>query len=167
MALCSFPKRPLTLWCDVFDTPARQHGTQGWLQLLLPGSPAVDAFQLPTMTQRLRKAQELAAANHSSKHDLVLAVLLSLDSQPMIDHHAILGGIALEACCRVLLPEAEQVELDLSAAKAAFQRLSQQEQQLWRQLQEMRLDLIRQGRSVSCLPLGPSADPLQWFLITS
>jgi hypothetical protein len=116
MALRSYPKRPLTPWCDVFDTSARQHGTQGWLQLLLPGSPLVDPFQLPFMTQRLRRAQELASASHSSKYNLVLAVLLSLDSQPMIDNHALLGGLALEACCRVLLPEAEEVELDLPAA---------------------------------------------------
>jgi hypothetical protein len=91
VTLRSYPKRPLTLWCDIFDTLARENVPNGWLQLQLPGSTQVDVLQLQTMSQRLHKAQELAAASSAdSKYSLVQAVLLSLDSQPMGDKGAVL-----------------------------------------------------------------------------
>jgi hypothetical protein len=150
-SLRSYPKRHLTLWCDVFDTLGREHAPRGWLQLQLPGSTEVDVQQLQTMSQRLQKARELAAAADwpKRKYHLVQAVLLSLDSQPMDDENAVLTGIALEACCRVLLPEAEEVLLDMPAAQAAYERLSPEEQQLWRQLQEVRIEQFRTGCPVS------------------
>jgi hypothetical protein len=53
----------------------------------------------------------------------------------------------------VLLPEAEEVLLNMPAAQAAYDRLSPEEQRLWRQLQEVRIEQFRTGCPVSWLGL--------------
>jgi hypothetical protein len=108
----------------------------------LPGAPC-DVTQpgMRTMSQRLRKAQECAAAG--GKYGLLQAVLLSLDSQPATPAQWVREAVALEACSRVLLPEAHQAPLDLDAARAAYQQLTPAEQRLWRQLQAARTQLQR------------------------
>jgi hypothetical protein len=93
------------------------------------------------MSQRLRKAEQCAAAG--GKYGLLQAVLLSLDSQPATPAQWVRTAIALEACSRVLLPEAHEVPVQLDAARAAYQQLTAAEQQLWRQLQAARLQLLR------------------------
>jgi hypothetical protein len=106
----------------------------------LPGAPCdVTQPQMRTMSQRLRKAQECAAAG--GKYGLLQAVLLSLDSQPDCPAHWLKADIALEACSKVLLPAAHEAQVDLGATRAAYQQLTPAEQQLWRQLQQARIQL--------------------------
>jgi hypothetical protein len=95
--------------------------------------------QMRTMSQRLRKAQDCAAAG--GKYGLVQAVLLSLDSQAECPAHWLRTAVALEACSKVLLPAAHEAQVDLSAARAAYQQLTPAEQRLWRQLQAARIQL--------------------------
>jgi len=115
---------------------------QGWLLLDLPGAPCdVTQPQMRTMTQRLRKAQECAAAG--GKYGLLQAVLLSLDSQLRCPAHWLRMQVAMEACSKVLLPEAHEEHVDLGAARAAYQQLTPAEQRLWRQLQAARIQLKR------------------------
>jgi hypothetical protein len=111
----------------------------------LPGAPCnVTQPGMRTMSQRLRKAQECAAAG--GKYGLLQAVLLSLDSQPPGPVQWVREAVALEACSRVLLPEAHQVPLDLDAARAAYQQLTSVEQRLWRHLQAARIQLFHDSR---------------------
>jgi hypothetical protein len=107
----------------------------------LPGAQCdVTQLGMRTMSQRLRKARECAAAG--GKYGLVQAVLLSLDSQPITPAQWVREAVALEACSRVLLPAAHEVPLELDAARAAYQHLDVREQRLWRQLQAARLQLF-------------------------
>jgi hypothetical protein len=107
----------------------------------LPGAPCnVTQPGMRTMSQRLRKAQECAEAG--GKYGLMQAVLLSLDSQPTTPAQWVREAVALEACSRVLLPEAHNLPLDLDAARGAYQRLMPAEQRLWRQLQAARTQLL-------------------------
>jgi hypothetical protein len=75
------------------------------------------------------------------------AVLLSLDSQPVRPAHWLRMQVALEACSKVLLPAAHEGQVDLGAARAAYQQLTAAEQRLWRQLQAARIQLKRGTRS--------------------
>jgi hypothetical protein len=129
-----------TRWCDLFDL--NSWGGEGWMLLDLPGAPCdVTQPQMRTMTQRLRKAQECAAAG--GKYGLVQAVLLSLDSQPYSPAQWLRQCVALEACSKVLLPAAHEAQVDLGAARAAYQQLTPAEQRLWRQLQQARIQTKR------------------------
>jgi hypothetical protein len=134
----------LTRWCDLFDlfdVPASTG--DGWMLLDLPGAPCdVTQPQMRTMSQRLRKAQECAAAG--GKYGLVQAVLLSMDSQPLCPAHWLRVAVALEACSKVLLPAAHKGQLDLGAARAAYQQLTPAEQRLWCQLQSARIQWTRE-----------------------
>jgi hypothetical protein len=98
-----------------------------------------------TMSQRLRKAQECAAAG--GKYGLVQAVLLSLDSQADCPAHWLRVAVALEACSKVLLPAAHEAQVDLGAARAAYQQLTPAEQRLWRQLQAARIQWGREAKN--------------------
>jgi hypothetical protein len=134
-----------TGWSDIFDVASSVAGEQ-WLLLDLPGAPCdVTQPQMRNMTQRLRKAQECAAAG--GKYGLLQAVLLSIDSQPYSPAHWLRTAIALEACSKVLLPAAHEAGVDLGAARAAYQQLTPTEQRLWRQLQAARIQLERGARA--------------------
>jgi hypothetical protein len=135
-----------TRWCDLFDLTS--WAGEGWMLLDLPGAPCdVTQPQMRTMTQRLRKAQECAAAG--GKYGLLQAVLLSLDSQPDCPAHWLREAIALEACSKVLLPAAHEAHVNLGAAWAAYQLLTPAEQRLWRQLQQARIQLKRTAHMVT------------------
>jgi hypothetical protein len=100
------------------------------------------------MSQRLRKAQECAAAG--GKYGLLQAVLLSLDSQPDSPAHWLRQSVALDACSKALLPAAHEGQVDLGAARAAYQQLTPAEQRLWRQLQAARIQLKRNSITPVC-----------------
>jgi hypothetical protein len=92
-----------TRWCDLFDLTSWVG--EGWMLLDLPGAPCdVTQPQMRTITQRLRKAEECAAAG--GKYGLLQAVLLSMDSQPSSPAQWLRQCVALEACSKVLLPAA-------------------------------------------------------------
>jgi hypothetical protein len=138
-----------TRWYDLFELNTSDG--HGWMLLDLPGAPCdVTQLDMRTMSQRLRKAQECAAAG--GKYGMVQAVLLSLDSQPGTYAQWLREAIALEACSRVLLPEAHEVPVNLDAARAAYQRLTPAEQQLWRQLQAARTTPFHES----------SMEPVRW-----
>jgi hypothetical protein len=128
-----------TRWCDPFEVNTSDG--HGWMLLDLPGAPC-DVTQpgMRTMSQRLRKAEQCAAAG--GKYGLLQAVLLSLDSQPITPAQWVREAVALEACSRVLLPEAHEVPLDLAAAQAAYDLLTTAEQRLWKQLQAARTQVF-------------------------
>jgi hypothetical protein len=130
----------------------------------LPGTPC-DVMQTRTMSQRLRKAQECAAAG--GKYGLVQAVLLSLDSQPACPAHWLRTAIALEACSKVLLPAAHEGQVDLGAARAAYQQLTPAEQRLWRQLQAARIQWGRDRNTAPvCACIAQSLGPCPYGMAT-
>jgi hypothetical protein len=147
-----------THWCDVFDINSPVG--YGWMLLDLPEAPC-DVTKMRTMTQRLRKAQECAAAG--GKYGLVQAVLLSLDSQPIRPAHWLRQSVALEACSKVLLPAAHEAQVDLGAARAAYQQLTPAEQRLWRQLQAARIQLKRGAKHEPVRKCCPVVDSLLPF----
>jgi hypothetical protein len=133
-----------TRWCDLFDLTSPVG--EGWMLLDLPGAPCdVTQTHLRTMSQRLRKAQDCAAAG--GKYGLLQAVLLSMDSQLRCPAQWLRMSVGLEACSKVLLPAAHEAQVDLGAARAAYQQLTPAGQRLWRQLQAARIQLRRGTRS--------------------